>query len=111
MLYLNLLNVDDTSIKNKLESWLKEHDDKFGQVIGELIQIKLDNKDNESINTYINRMIEMMNYQKDVVDQLKTLNTVKDIKLGSTYENIIQSLNNGSMSVEDAINNINQINS
>jgi hypothetical protein len=109
MLYLNLLNVGDTSIKDKLERWLKEHDDKFGQVIGELMQIKLDNPDNESINTYINRMIEMMQYQKDVVDQLKTLNTVKDIKLGSTYENIIQSLNNGSMSVEDAINNITQI--
>jgi hypothetical protein len=108
MLYFNLLSTD-TNVKNKLESWLKEHDDKHGEVMGELIQIMLDNKDNKSIETYIKRMIEMMQYQKDVVDQLRTLNTVKDIKLGSTYENIIQSLNDGSMTIEQAINNITQI--
>ncbi|HMT01757.1 MAG TPA: hypothetical protein PKD00_00365 [Burkholderiales bacterium] len=91
--------------------WLGKHDLKHKEVLDLFDAMLIKHSANPEIVNYIKRMITMMNYQKDVVDQLKVLTSFYTIKQNnSNINDIIDSFNKNIIDIDTAINNINSLN-
>lgn len=100
--------VIDISSKADLDMWLDKHDTIYGSVKIQLEAViakySQPGFNNPFIVNYVNKILQQMHYQKDVVDQLRQVQYHQSVKLAiSSPEELIKSINEGRLTVDDAI--------
>lgn len=107
LIYGKYLELNPQTI-DKRKAWLKIHESKYREVIEKLQKMKEEENQigmqNPFLVNYLSRLIQMINYQKDVVDQLYTLTFYENIKMvGLSINEIIEKLNDNTLTKEQAV--------